>query len=312
MPPPADSAAILFPGALGDFVCFLPTLCALRERHAGQLLLVAKSELLDLVEMPGLAAASIDRREIADVFVAGGAIAPATAALLGGFASVYSWTGFGNANFLQRLGVASRGAVGVYAFRGMRPAERAIDYYAHCVGVTPRSVVAARIRQDRDWLAACTRQRLDGQPTLVLHSGSGSPSKNWQGFRSLTRYWSEHHAHVVVVLSGPAEARSDSQTNAGVVALDGLSLPQVAALLAACDLYVGNDSGVSHLAGAVGARGVVLFGPTDPTAWAPRCARLQVIHAPTPCSDCAPGAFCVHRLPVDAVIDALQPLSVQP
>jgi hypothetical protein len=70
MPLPFDSAALLYPGALGDFVCFLPTLQGLRDRHAGPLLLVAKSELLDLVELRDVAKTSIDRREIADLFVA--------------------------------------------------------------------------------------------------------------------------------------------------------------------------------------------------------------------------------------------------
>ena len=56
-----------------------------------------------------------------------------------------------------------------------------------------------------------------------------------------------------------------------------LSLLQVAALLSQADFYLGNDSGVSHLAGAVGARGVVLFGPTLPQQWRPLGGNLSII-----------------------------------
>ena len=55
------------------------------------------------------------------------------------------------------------------------------------------------------------------------------------------------------------------------------SLWQVGALLSRADLYVGNDSGVSHLAGAMGARGVVIFGPTCPEQWRPLGGALTVI-----------------------------------
>jgi ADP-heptose:LPS heptosyltransferase len=51
--------------------------------------------------------------------------------------------------------------------------------------------------------------------------------------------------------------------------LRDLPLPQLAAKLAAAALYIGNDSGVTHLAAAAGAPTIALFGPTDPATWAP-------------------------------------------
>jgi len=58
-----------------------------------------------------------------------------------------------------------------------------------------------------------------------------------------------------------------------------LPLPDLAAVLARAALYVGNDSGVSHLAGAVGAVGVVLFGPTAARCWRPLAGRLASLEA---------------------------------
>jgi ADP-heptose:LPS heptosyltransferase len=91
-----------------------------------------------------------------------------------------------------------------------------------------------------------------------------------------------------------------------VVHASDLSLAQVAALLRCAALYLGNDSGISHLAGAVGTRGVVLFGPTDPRMWAPRGGRLRVLHAPDACGLCGPEVFCTHRLRPAAVVAALE------
>ena len=311
MPPPRDSAAVLFPGALGDFICFLPTLRALRGRHAGQLLLVAQPALLDLVELPALATASIDRREIADLFAVDAETAPATRALFEGFDSVYSWTGFGNPDFSQRLAATSRGRLSVFRFRGMLRGEHAADYYARCVGVAPSPLGAPSIRRDQVWLTAFKqRHHLDARRVLVVHPGSGSPSKNWQGFEPMILGWCRRHADTIVLLRGPAEARDSIRNVPEVIAVDGLSLPQVAALLGDSALYLGNDSGISHLAGAVGARAVVLFGPSDPSVWAPRGERVHVVYAPTPCTAC-PGTFCVHRLPVDSVTGALEARSAE-
>jgi ADP-heptose:LPS heptosyltransferase len=51
--------------------------------------------------------------------------------------------------------------------------------------------------------------------------------------------------------------------------MSGLALGEVAGLAAMARCFVGNDSGVSHLAAAAGARGIAIFGPTDPARWAP-------------------------------------------
>jgi ADP-heptose:LPS heptosyltransferase len=59
--------------------------------------------------------------------------------------------------------------------------------------------------------------------------------------------------------------------------LDHPTLDDLAGRLAGCRAYVGNDSGVSHLAGLCGARTVALFGPTSPTVWRPLGPRVTVL-----------------------------------
>lgn len=307
MAPASDSALVLFPGALGDFMCFLPTLLALRNRHTGSLLIVAQPAFLELVWFRDAATASIDRREIADLFVAGFPLAAETRKLFAGFTWVYSWSGFGSHDFAKRLAIASGGQVNVHRFRGMEPGEHAVDYYARCAGLPPRVPTAQDVVQDTHWLTAFERQHeLDDQPVMVMHPGSGSPKKNWVGFGAVARYWREQHGSRVVVLYGPAETERTSLPEGTATLVDQLSLPQVAALLRRSSVFLGNDSGISHLAGAVGARGVVAFGPTDPTVWAPRGGRLHVVHAHQPCVRCGPDLFCLHRLPAETVIGALE------
>ena len=58
-------------------------------------------------------------------------------------------------------------------------------------------------------------------------------------------------------------------------------LTVLSALLSNCRLFIGHDSGISHLAGASGTGSVLLFGPTDPEVWAPRNPQVKVIVSPT-------------------------------
>jgi ADP-heptose:LPS heptosyltransferase len=79
-------------------------------------------------------------------------------------------------------------------------------------------------------------------------------------------------------LLGPAEADEAAYWRArGIDVLEGLAVLEAASVCALGDLYLGNDSGVSHLAGAVGLRGVALYGPTDPELWRPLSRRLPAL-----------------------------------
>lgn len=78
----------------------------------------------------------------------------------------------------------------------------------------------------------------------------------------------------VVVVLGPAEVGIETIfREAGVAVIRDLDLPTVAALARVALAFVGNDSGVSHLAAAVGTSGVVIFGPSDPARWRPIATR---------------------------------------
>ena len=77
----------------------------------------------------------------------------------------------------------------------------------------------------------------------------------------------------------------------------GLSLSQVAALIARGHVYLGNDSGVSHVAAATGVRSVVLFGPSAAEQWAPRGRKVEILSRNIECSPCSERLMknCWHR-----------------
>jgi ADP-heptose:LPS heptosyltransferase len=116
---------------------------------------------------------------------------------------------------------------------------------------------------------------------LALHPGSGSPRKNWpaQRFAALAERLAAGCPFLVV--EGPADERAAAPLRRPpAVIARGLSLRGLGALLSRAGLFVGNDSGVAHLAAAFGAPTLALFGPTSAAVWAPLGPRVRVLEAP--------------------------------
>ncbi|MBL8021742.1 MAG: glycosyltransferase family 9 protein [Leptospirales bacterium] len=123
-----------------------------------------------------------------------------------------------------------------------------------------------------------------GTHRIAIHSGAGSMRKRWplERFQALARLLQQNRNADVYWIVGPAEFEHGSASAADlpvghVVRSDIVPL---AYFLRTIDLFVGNDSGVTHLARALGIETIALFGPTDPTIWAPQGAR--VLHCAGP------------------------------
>ena len=121
-------------------------------------------------------------------------------------------------------------------------------------------------------------------PFVAIHPGSGSERKNWP-----LENWIELGADLLersslVVVAGEADrsqnaALKQKWTGRNVRSAENLSLPYLAAILEQ-SVFIGHDSGISHLAAATGADCILLFGPTDPAIWAPLNENVRVIRAP--------------------------------
>jgi len=125
---------------------------------------------------------------------------------------------------------------------------------------------------------------------IALHPGSGSPRKNWsfEGWISVVEKLNQKIPSAeILVISGEAEERSIGEfitlldkTGIRWNHLRHLDLPSVATAVQQCDLFLGHDSGISHLAAACGLPAVLLFGPTKPRIWAPQNPGVKTITAP--------------------------------
>src|SRR5262245_5798121 len=135
---------------------------------------------------------------------------------------------------------------------------------------------------------------------MMLAPGSGARQKNWplSSFCAVADWWRRTCGAVVVIL-GPVEEEKGDYTALceGAVVARGLSLGKLAALLVRSDLYLGNDSGVSHLAAAVGVATAVLFGPSNVGRWAPCGKKVTVVTQNADCAPCIVSTMkrCPHR-----------------
>jgi heptosyltransferase III len=164
-------------------------------------------------------------------------------------------------------------------------------------------------------------------PWLAVAPGSGQARKNWP----LSHYYEVSRALAwefnlqVLWLAGPAEElilpylQGLAQAQ-GQVLMANRPLDQVARMLSHCRLYLGNDSGLTHLAAAVAGPDVLaLFGPTDPRVWAPLGPQVHPLTVPCPQAPCAAGrlipcpeAVCLEALSPEAVLAAAAHLLAAP
>ena len=295
-------SALLFPGALGDFVCLLPALHALARDT--QVEVFAKTEFADIVPRR-IPVHALERYEISRLFVAGGALERRVRDFFSPYRCVYSWMGGREPVFAGELGAAVPGAVRLFAFRGADAAMHQADYYLSCLGISRSDCDALVIPlrpQALKWSQEFwERYGLTKKAVLVMAPGSGAREKNWPAayFAAVARWWRQRTRGEVIVLLGPVEEeRGGIETLAdNFITARNLNLAQVAALSSGAALYLGNDSGTTHLAAALGAPTVALFGPSDARCWAPRGVKVLLLSLDVACSPCARDAMtrCPHR-----------------
>jgi len=299
----ADRVLVIFPGALGDLICLLPALRELIRRYRGcSVELMARAELADFaVGRMGIDRGhSIDRREMSLLFSPADDAAEEAAEFFGAFASIHSFFGFTDSRIRQVLPRACRGAVFFHPFRPEVEGHISAAYLKALgeEGVagdlealqapSPQPSPMEKWGRGSEWgglelsdgdLAEARRLAdsfgAEAGQFVMLMPGSGSPAKNWpvENYIQLARHL-EKSISVLTVL-GPAEAHLEAAFSR-FATISNPALGALAGLARISSAFVGNDSGVSHLAAAAGARVVVIFGPTDPARWRP-LGRVSVL-----------------------------------
>lgn len=178
--------------------------------------------------------------------------------------------------------------------------------------------------------ACLTAAGWDGKPFLAVHLASfAHAAKRWElpRFAALLDRLADERGLSAVLLGSGGEAAVNAEAatlvrHARVLDLSGKSsLPEALGILSLARLFVGNDSGLGHLAGAVGTPTVVVFGPTDPDATRPwdgpradgKPVRIAVARRRTPCAPCRFDVCpldhrCMTGLLVQRVADAVASL----
>jgi heptosyltransferase-3 len=290
-----ERVLVIFPGALGDLVCLGPALRALTRRHYDATLeLMAREELARfIVDRVGIMRGhsrghSIDRREVAALFAESPDLVEATR-FFRPFSRIYSFFASDAARFRRALeAAATPGAVSFHAFRPAGAGHVAAGYLDE-IGErgADEHLLEGHIEVLPDDLAEATqalaRLGLGAARVVLLFPGSGGAHKNWpaDNFAALASALPPPMRALVVL--GPAERAIEPilmplLAARGIAWLRDQPLGTVAGLARLAAGFVGNDSGVSHLAAAAGAPGVAIFGPTDPDRWRP-LGRVRVVRA---------------------------------
>ncbi len=130
--------------------------------------------------------------------------------------------------------------------------------------------------------------------SLIIHPGSGGKIKCWPGSYYLELAEQAFRIGLTpFFLLGPVEKENPEFANlmgsTRFPVLSGLTLVETAAVLANAKLYVGNDSGITHLAATLGRPVIAIFGPSAPERFGPRGRSVKIIYLDYECSPCHPG-----------------------
>jgi heptosyltransferase III len=159
----------------------------------------------------------------------------------------------------------------------------------------------------------------ESQPLALIHPAAAFETKQWatenfarvvedlsgRGFACVA-IAAPHEGHIVSALKESSAARMTAFTD--------LSLPEVTALAARAQLFVGNDSGIAHIAAAMRVPSVVIFGSSNVAHWRPwATAPAEVVREELPCQPCPGytcGEFdapeCIRRVTVERVLTAIE------
>jgi heptosyltransferase-3 len=135
------------------------------------------------------------------------------------------------------------------------------------------------------------------QPLALIHPAAALETKRWpaENFARVADAVAARELTPVVIVSSHEGQLLESlraQSSARLVGLDDLSLPEVTALAARARLFIGNDSGIAHIAAAVGTPCVIVFGSSNVDHWRPwTTAKSEVVRQEMSCQPCH-GYFC--------------------
>jgi heptosyltransferase-3 len=277
-------------GGLGDMLLSLPCLERIKS-GSGWVHLVGRGDVSRFLKDAGLvdAAAASDQALFASLY---SAIDPRLRTLLSGFdrACIFTREEYAAAAAAIHTVIphtitirtippdGSQMHAARYRLSQLEPAAALPIGYAF-LNVPPEKTKAARSLLSE--AGSC-----QGRGLIAIHPGSGGSMKCWplERYIELIERLQSVNDAFVIVFTGEAEdgelrkaVERYARGRKNLLHAADLDLMSAAAVLSLCGLYIGNDSGFSHLAGTLGCSAIVLFGPTDPLRWKPVGPHVEAV-----------------------------------
>jgi len=247
---------IIRPGAIGDCILSLPALESLRVEYTEVWVARQNTSLVRFADrVRAIADTGLDWLEIEPE-----SPPPKLLESLRSFDSIVSWYGWGREAFRAAV---ERWKLPVALFPPLprEPGKHASDFFLEQVrGLASR---------DAPPVPKIPCPPAPGAPDVVIHPFASSETKRWplDRFRELAARMEARWS--VEWVAGPEEELPEARRFE--------DLYELACWLAGTRLFVGNDSGIAHLAAAAGTAVAAIFGPTDDRIWAPRGSRIRIV-----------------------------------
>ena len=172
-------------------------------------------------------------------------------------------------------------------------------------------------------LAVIQNSKFKIQNYVLLHPTAAFDTKQWaiENFARIADYLSEKGFQVVAVATKKERDVLDNLkkfSRVPIMTFDDLTLPEITALAVKAEIFVGNDSGIAHIAAAVQTPSVVIFGSSNRNHWRPWTdAPNEIVYESLPCQPCA-GYFCkefdapkcILSVKTESVIEAIERILV--
>jgi ADP-heptose:LPS heptosyltransferase len=312
---------VLHPGGLGDIILSLPAIARLRGRFPSANLTIAGNidHLTSIVSGYAERVISLSTLPIHRLYT-NEDLLPEETTFWKSYDRIVSWTGSGDPTFEKRMReIQPEACIGAWK-PNPGDARHVSQLFADSLGLAISSVEAlqpvrifldSKMRDEgRQWLF--DRGWNGHDPLIAMHPGAGSKVKRWPlaQYIGLARRLADRGKKNILVIEGPAEpglARQMAQTLPvpAIIASEAAPLDLLAAVVEKCNFFVGNDSGLAHLAAALDVPCTVLFGPTLPSHWAPLGRHVRVIRNPQGCEGCASGSnhhTCLENITVEEIL----------
>lgn len=335
---PVQSMLVIHQGALGDFILALPVLKALRKAFPwARVAIMGYPRILQLAEGRFYAEEvfSIDQKGMATFFVREGFLDHSLVQFFSRFELIVLFGKDAEGPLIKNLRRVCPGRVlHINSFPNWDEGVHLTDYLLKQLaryGI-PFSETNPKLHltdEDRQWGKRFWQERgvspVQRSEAIVLHPGSGSRKKVWplKNLFVLFRHLQNRFRTKFLIVLGPAEGPEVQQAFEEMdpfhlVLAKGLSLLELASVMEGCRLFIGNDSGVSHMAAALGVPTIAIFGPTDQRVWAPRGEKVEIVRKNIPCSPCAEERFflckelqCLNQIEVNEVLKSLRKIGVE-